>query len=586
MEFYDSLRQAVPEAQEDLDASKFTDDLLSKLIMHEDRERFSLLKKISSVRAKYEWDDIEFYSPYACSGGDKAFSIDDLTDNDYALLDDLELDKTPAQLGLRIADILWAKKRNYKKGLYASEMSYQLFREKVCEDESWYKCIPFLKHALGLAARLGSDKKDSILQDVYDRVIVINGEDAFLFSLSLIGVLIDQNWTEFKDILLVLDKIIERSKDDPNKTGQAYDLKVRIHQKNHDSKSMEACKIQYANYLVARADLVNKKDINGLFRAEKNYEEAIHLYRNSGATGLAIEAHKKLIAIQKVIPNYMVPISTTQDLADYKNYTEELFKGKPFLRQINCLIAITPQLKKEELKKEVMDGAVDPISAIFGAGIKSDRGYTVAKLPPLISSSPTGDTHAIEKYMHRQAYQHEQILGYTALKWGLEIIQQENEITEQSLRFLVDSNPVVPMGRETIILHGLFQGIIGNYYLALHILAPQVENLFRNIAEMSGAITISFNDDDTSTIKLLSSIFKLPELVDCYDEDILFMFEGLLNEKVGANIRNEIAHGIMGAGKGNGGAARFFFCWVLKLLSFTAPNYYKMLQELNKLSNM
>lgn len=64
-------------------------------------------------------------------------------------------------------------------------------------------------------------------------------------------------------------------------------------------------------------------------------------------------------------------------------------------------------------------------------------------------------------------------------------------------------------------------------------------------AKTAGALTVIFENDGTSKQKTLTSIFDLPELLDCYDNDIIFLFKGLLNEQAGANIRNEIAHGIM-----------------------------------------
>ena len=54
---------------------------------------------------------------------------------------------------------------------------------------------------------------------------------------------------------------------------------------------------------------------------------------------------------------------------------------------------------------------------------------------------------------------------------------------------------------------------------------------------------LTLKDDGSSMEKVLSSILSLPELLDCYDNDNLFTFRGLLNEQAGANIRNEIAHG-------------------------------------------
>ena len=157
--------------------------------------------------------------------------------------------------------------------------------------------------------------------------------------------------------------------------------------------------------------------------------------------------------------------------------------------------------------------------------------------------------------------------------------------TKPVLKFLVENNPIVPIGREKIILQAIYQGLKGNVYLALHVLAPQLENIFRNIAENVGGIVITLENDGTSQKKTLSSIFELPELCECYDNDILFVFRGLLNEKTGSNIRNEIAHGIMNETVGNSGTSIFLLCAAIKLLSYTSKRsleIYHCLSEKEK----
>ena len=79
-------------------------------------------------------------------------------------------------------------------------------------------------------------------------------------------------------------------------------------------------------------------------------------------------------------------------------------------------------------------------------------------------------------------------------------------------------------------------------------------------AKTAGALTVTFENDGTSKQKTLTSIFDLPELLDCYDNDIIFLFKGLLNEQAGANIRNEIAHGIMTEESGRSGASIYLIC--------------------------
>ncbi|MDD3277525.1 MAG: DUF4209 domain-containing protein [Lachnospiraceae bacterium] len=68
-------------------------------------------------------------------------------------------------------------------------------------------------------------------------------------------------------------------------------------------------------------------------------------------------------------------------------------------------------------------------------------------------------------------------------------------------------------------------------------------------------------------MKERASVFDLPELFDCYDHDILFLFKGLLNEKAGVNIRNNIAHGILKE-YGKYGVSLYFIVAVIKLLTY------------------
>lgn len=124
-----------------------------------------------------------------------------------------------------------------------------------------------------------------------------------------------------------------------------------------------------------------------------------------------------------------------------------------------------------------------------------------------------------------------------------------------------------------------------NDNIAMHILAPQVENLFRNIAKEVGGLTVTLKDDGSSMEKVLSSILSLPELLDCYDNDILFTFRGLLNEQAGANIRNEIAHGIISEYACSTGVCLYFGVAVIKLLSLTSVSCYQILKNSKKLKH-
>ena len=185
--------------------------------------------------------------------------------------------------------------------------------------------------------------------------------------------------------------------------------------------------------------------------------------------------------------------------------------------------------------------------------------------------------------MFRHLLEKQRISGDIILKNALTIIRDRFTIDNSMIEFLVKDNAIIPEGRERIFQSGIGMFLRGEFYEAMHILAPQVENLFRNIAKEVGGLTVTLEEDGTSMEKVLSSLFNLPELLDCYDNDILFVFRGLLNEQAGANIRNDVAHGIIGEAMCSSGACLYFGVAVIKLLSLTSVSCNEIWSKSEKL---
>lgn len=185
--------------------------------------------------------------------------------------------------------------------------------------------------------------------------------------------------------------------------------------------------------------------------------------------------------------------------------------------------------------------------------------------------------------MHQNILKKQQIVGNIWIKNVLSLIRDRFVIDNSMVEFLVKDNPIVPEGRQRIFQSAISLFLRGEFYEAIHIMAPQTENLFRNIAKEVGGLTVTLENDGSSMEKVLSSIFNLPEMLDCYDNDILFIFKGLLNEQAGANIRNEVAHGIIGEKACSSGVCLYFGVAVIKLLSYTSLPCYEILKNSEKL---
>lgn len=114
-----------------------------------------------------------------------------------------------------------------------------------------------------------------------------------------------------------------------------------------------------------------------------------------------------------------------------------------------------------------------------------------------------------------------EIAGDICIKYALYRIRQNYNLKREDIEFLIKNNPIIPEGRERIFCSAII--LCGQYYEGIYILAPQVENLFRCIAKEVGELTVTLESDGLSKENVLSSIFDLPELADCYDNDILYL---------------------------------------------------------------
>lgn len=282
----------------------------------------------------------------------------------------------------------------------------------------------------------------------------------------------------------------------------------------------------------------------------------------------------------------MAPIKIEFDVSDTYKKVMESFNGLSFEESIIRLTQFTQFYSQEELRKSILEGhQTSSLKSMFGVNILNKNGQIVANLPPLNWKNPEENVEVFEMHMHHTMLEYANIEGSTCLTWCLNRIREEFKFNKRDLEFLIKDNPIIPEGREEVFKSAIYMGLKGEVYEAIHILAPQVENLFRNIAKTAGGLTVTLENDGSSKEKVLSSIFNLPELKDCYDNDILFVFKGMLNEQTGANIRNNIAHGLMDAGEGNSGSSIYFVCATMKLLSYTSIEALLLLKNSEKLKD-
>lgn len=555
-------------------------------LSEEERSIFDLLKNIVSLGTKIHNDGIEFHPMFVMADGSRTFSIEDISEDDYLILHSLKLEKMPLILRALIADILWTNKKEFNAAKIAANAYWELFTFWYRDDDN-VGTIDIIRRAVCISAQtkqtLLFEKIQGWFVDFLEKKAANN--DGF-FALRVMELFFGQKNFDVSIFLPVLDDLIDGNSDNIAKVEQAYKLKTECLFKLKRKEDAIKNNNLLADYYLEFAEKIFKKDIQGALRAVNFYQKGIMLYRNNGESDKADAAHKRLVEIQKEIPKIMVPFSVELDI---KGVIDNLKANMEGLSFEECVIRLTQMFvfeKQEDIKKRVIEEFKDnPISHLFGKSLINAQGQTVLALHPLDIHDPEKDPKLMELHMYQNALEKQKVAGDIWVKNALIIIRDKFVIDKSMVEFLVKDNPIIPDGRERIFQSGLYMFLNGDYYEALHILAPQVENLFRNIAREVGGLTVTLEKDGSSMEKVLSSILSLPELVDCYDNDILFTFRGLLNEQAGANIRNDIAHGIISEYACSTGVCLYFGVAVIKLLSLTSASCYQILKNSEKLKH-
>jgi hypothetical protein len=283
--------------------------------------------------------------------------------------------------------------------------------------------------------------------------------------------------------------------------------------------------------------------------------KAVHALREAKADPAEIEkTHQRLLEFQKRGMSEMQTIRIPREGSDLEeklqqsaNAAAALVKGQCFEDAILRLAYVADPSRPAELRQSIEDNESGGVfTQICGAATVRPDGQISDTKPPLASDDPQEREEAVVKEMYSQA----RTIDWPArVQFLIEPARQqviaEHAARRVDLMFLLQDNPFVPIGREGLFLRGLHAGLHGDVVLALHLLLPQVENSIREIFTAHGVITSKLESDTTQDERDLGWMLPRPEMAKIFGEGMAFDLRGLLVERFGLNLRNDIAHGLL-----------------------------------------
>lgn len=525
-----------------------------------------------------------------------------LTNDQLALLRELVLTVTDPEMRARIADILWIYKRDPERSrpiqmARIAVESYLQAAKNLENTENERMCYQRLKRAAQLGPLVDGKKSTEIcrivvshIEQLIDRYAVVKNE--FLTG-SAMKVLQEDLKKNLKIIQTNLpDYATEYAKLAAQKAVFAENIQdhhTSFHQKKayrqiesawykiannkeaeHNARlhlgEIEVCYAQQAllknepnPYAVAagrirRAITVFQK-IEDKFGQRQDTSERIQ------------ELHKQMLAYQKQSMSQIVNIAIAEPNVffnpDMQQKARELVKGKT-LRDALYSLAFGDRLicTVRDLQTEAEERM---------------QSYELFHLIPTAFVDKEGKTKAIsgngednlKNTMLEIAKFYQGWYGLNFIDPACRQICSEHTATLEDLSFVFHENSFIPKGRESLYAQGLIAGLKGDLVTAAHLLIPQLENSLRHILKQDGSIASkreTIQDDF-----LLHEVLSSPDLTSILKEDTIFTLKGLLVERMGSNLRNEICHGLLDYDQFSTPELPYF--WWLTLRLCLVPTY-------------
>lgn len=537
-----------------------------------------------AVTMYYEEEECSFGPSLVWNDGTRSFAPEDLTGDDLDVLRGVIKVTGSLYLRTKFAHIVWSLTRDNRYGELAVAGYLDGF-QKYFDPDNWVECYEQIHLAYHIASVIGN-KSESFRKTrmaINQTLIQLNGSDSLFLSLKLMELIMGDVQ---KESLLKYDSImsviVDRNLDPVNRNMELADTTFSVLEKLYrrlkKENELKTAKTRYARYYETQAkSLVCKNDyLSAVFVLKK----ACVLYKGIDQEKwlelrLLLEDWQKT-ALQK-IPVHKFEI----DSKPAYDAVEQMFEGLSLTEAIVQFGRVAKIYHVKDVQKKLLENQEQSVfTSMFGSSLLNRQGQSVQELPPIKKVTDFGDLNAMKKHMVRYVTEQRRLYDNIPVRIAYQFLNKYNPITEDTLDFLVLDNAIVPEDRAEIIKQGLCMGLNGKLYAAMHILQPQTENIFRNLVRMCGDTVTFLKDDGSEEYKPLSSLFKSEKLLECYDENIIFTFQSIMDEPAGENLRNLNGHGLLEPTIGNSSISLYFLSLLVFLLSLYGANTLSILVDL------
>lgn len=496
--------------------------------------------------------------------------IDSLSEEDVSLLADIASEVDDPHLRARLADLVSIKRYN-KGGHRFALMAIDAYRKIPLKIGEWHPVYECWDRAIGLAKGVSRGDRENRLAQIESAIIETllsdEGEDEerglFRFNLSNLLKSYDLGGDRALDIAQKMESIGRGFVEQDSFLTAHHYLEASVYwhtspSRDSDPPELVALKVYWAESRVKEAEQMLSSSHSNLAVVASRYHQAVEIYnsisnahkeehqlneRIGELTRLYYDTNKKYA--REIAGNSMAEDVMTIDVGPEAESSRNAVKGKPPAEAFRAFVGIYG-VSVEDLKRQAIDSCQQFIAPrLFPTTHMSQDGRIIG-----------GHSGGFD-FSSGQQVLYEMIQGYLGVNvsYGmdgfilpaLEALRSEHSPQEARFVELAKlSSFVGPTGREQLVGKALHAGYNHDFTTALHILIPQFEYMVRFHLREMGADVVNQEDGIEVPYGLNKLIKDNEEKIEgLFGKDLSFEIQALFCHRVGANLRNNLAHGDM-----------------------------------------
>jgi hypothetical protein len=280
-----------------------------------------------------------------------------------------------------------------------------------------------------------------------------------------------------------------------------------------------------------------------------------------------IELKKQVDALELKRNDAPMKKPSRMDPAGITQWARDQVKSKDLRAALVALANLAETPKPAELEEQVdaKTGRM-PFQYLISTVGMDQEGKASAHTPAAF----TGDTREIrtakDAELYQEAARNRQIAVLALLDPARRQVLSDHVVRLDDWRTFTTDNPFIPVGREEIFARGMDAGMNGDFLVAVSLLTPQVENAVRIVLKKAGVVTSKIDMRNVEQERVLGALLDMDDAERVFGRDLMFDLRGLLVEKFGSNMRNELAHGLLDLDDFKGPDAEYLWWCALRLM--------------------